>query len=255
MLYGTHGIGKSTFGACAPSPIFIRTEDGLQDIDTSAFPLATHISDVFQAVQELRSQPHDFKTLVLDSADWTEKLIHKQVCEQHGKDAITDISFGKGYGSAATMFGLLLEELGKLSTQCGMLTIFLAHCQIEKFENPQTESYDRYTPKLHKSINGTIQEWCDEVLFCSYKVYTKETEEGFNKTRNRAIGGGERVIYSTEKPSHLAKNRITGMPEEFPLSFVNYWQYVEASGGDVVKATPQPVNASPNLAEQAEKVF
>ena len=29
MLYGVHGIGKSTFGAMAPNPMFIQTEDGL----------------------------------------------------------------------------------------------------------------------------------------------------------------------------------------------------------------------------------
>ena len=32
MLYGTHGIGKSTFGAMAEKPIFVPTEDGLADI-------------------------------------------------------------------------------------------------------------------------------------------------------------------------------------------------------------------------------
>jgi len=29
MLYGVEGIGKSTFAAGAPNPIFILTEDGL----------------------------------------------------------------------------------------------------------------------------------------------------------------------------------------------------------------------------------
>lgn len=29
MIYGSEGVGKSTFGASAPNPIFIQTEDGL----------------------------------------------------------------------------------------------------------------------------------------------------------------------------------------------------------------------------------
>ena len=33
MLYGQEGVGKSTFGASAPAPIFIQTEDGLGEID------------------------------------------------------------------------------------------------------------------------------------------------------------------------------------------------------------------------------
>ena len=30
LLYGTHGIGKSTFGSMADKAIFIQTEDGLE---------------------------------------------------------------------------------------------------------------------------------------------------------------------------------------------------------------------------------
>ena len=41
MLYGTHGIGKSTFASCAPKPIFLQTEDGLGEIDCDKFPLTT----------------------------------------------------------------------------------------------------------------------------------------------------------------------------------------------------------------------
>ena len=38
LLYGTEGIGKSTFGAQAPAPIFIQTEDGLSEISCDKFP-------------------------------------------------------------------------------------------------------------------------------------------------------------------------------------------------------------------------
>ena len=31
MIYGSEGVGKSTFAASAPKPIFIQTEDGLGD--------------------------------------------------------------------------------------------------------------------------------------------------------------------------------------------------------------------------------
>ena len=40
LIYGVQGIGKSTFGASAPAPIFLPTEDGLGVIDAPSFPLA-----------------------------------------------------------------------------------------------------------------------------------------------------------------------------------------------------------------------
>ena len=43
VLYGTEGIGKSTFASQAPAPIFIQTEDGLAEIDCDKFPLATRL--------------------------------------------------------------------------------------------------------------------------------------------------------------------------------------------------------------------
>jgi hypothetical protein len=44
MIYGSEGVGKSTFGASAPKPIFIQTEDGLGEIDCAKFPLAKSVS-------------------------------------------------------------------------------------------------------------------------------------------------------------------------------------------------------------------
>ena len=39
LLYGVEGIGKSTFGSQAPKPIFIQTEDGLDEIECDRFPI------------------------------------------------------------------------------------------------------------------------------------------------------------------------------------------------------------------------
>lgn len=221
LLYGTHGIGKSTFGAMAPNPVFIPTEDGIRNIDVPAFPLCTSMADVFQAVQELQTESHKFETAVLDSVDWFEQLVWTHICNQAGKDSIAEIGFGKGYEQAAEIMRALLREFSKLD----MLVILIAHAKVEKFENPSSESYDRYTPKVHKHINGTLQEWADEVLFANYKVYTRETDEGFGKSRTLGIGQGERIVFTSEKPGHLAKNRL-GLPDELPLAFASYWEHV-----------------------------
>ena len=45
-----------------------------------------------------------------------------------------------------------------------------------------------------------VQEWCDEVLFATYKVYTKQTDEGFDRKRSQGIGTGERIIRTVGAP-------------------------------------------------------
>jgi len=221
VLYGTHGIGKSTFGACAPAPIFIPTEDGLSDIDADAFPLAKSLTDVIQAISELASEAHEFTTVVVDTADWLERLVWEHICAQGGKSCIADFGYGKGYEEAAVKFRSVLDGLDFLRLERGMMVILLAHCKVERFENPETEAYDRYMPKLHKSTAGMLQEWADEVLFANYKVYTRTDGKGFDE--RKLASGGERVLYTTEKPSHLAKNRL-GLPPEIPFSFAAYWE-------------------------------
>ena len=48
VIYGGHGIGKSTLASQFPKPIFISTEDGLDSLDVTSFPKATHIKDVVE---------------------------------------------------------------------------------------------------------------------------------------------------------------------------------------------------------------
>lgn len=221
LLYGTHGIGKSTFGSMADRPIFIQTEDGLGGIDCERFPLATSYGDVVSALSALYAEPHEYRSVVVDSLDWLERLIWAKVCQDRGVESIEDIGYAKGYVFALTSWREVLAGLDALRSERGMGVILIAHAQIEKFANPETDTYDRYSPRLHKQASALAQEWCDEVLFATYSIHTKATDEGFGRKRVQGIGTGERIIRTTERPAHVAKNRL-GLPEQIPLDWRIY---------------------------------
>ena len=225
MVYGTHGIGKSTFGAMAERPVFIQTEDGLADIDAERFPLATEFKQVIEMLGALYTEEHGYQTVVIDSLDWLERLIHAKTCRDRGVKSIEDVPYAKGYIFALDAWREVLAGLDALRNDRGMQVILIAHASVEKFANPETETYDRYAPRLNKHASALIQEWCDEVLFATYKVHTKQTEEGFDKTRTRGIGTGDRIIRTTERPAHMAKNRMN-LPEEMPLDFRGYAEHL-----------------------------
>lgn len=226
VLYGVHGIGKSTWAAKWPSPVFVPTEDGINDLDVASFPLCLDLNSAYQAVIELGGAEHEFKTAIIDSADWLERLIWKKVCSNDGKKAITDFPYGTGYGKSASIFADILNALNACR-DAGMHIVIIAHCEIKRFENPEGDSYDRYVPKLHRDTAALLQEWADEVLFASYKVNVRKTDEGFNKDRGVGVGAGERVIRTTERPAHLAKNRLN-LPDELPLEFDAYSKFLPA---------------------------
>lgn len=224
VLYGVHGIGKSTWAASWPNPIFVPTEDGIADLDVARFPLCLELNSAYGAIIELGGGGHEFETVVVDSADWLERLIWKKVCSNEGKKAITDFPYGTGYGKSAAIFNDMLTACNGCRDS-GMHVVVLAHCEIKRFENPEGDSYDRYVPKLHRDTAALLQEWADEVLFATYKVNVRKAAEGFNKDRGVGIGAGERVIRTTERPAHLAKNRLN-LPDELPLDFDKYSQFL-----------------------------
>jgi len=219
MIYGPHGLGKTTFGAGAPAPIFILTEDGLGRLEVDHFPLATSYDDVVGAISTLYSDDHAFGTVVIDSLDWLDNLVWADINSKH--DAKKDLAYGKGAVIAADYWHGILEGLAALRNEKGMAIVLIAHTEIKRFDSPETEPYDRYRPKLQERSSALIQEWCDAVLFCNYRVVTQETEVGFNKEVRRGITTGERLMYTTEKPAYLAKNRY-GLPDSLPLSWESF---------------------------------
>ena len=230
LTYGVHGVGKSTFGSMSPKPVFVQTEDGLGEIECDRFPLAETYDQAIAALSELYSEKHPYRTVVVDSLDWLERLIWADVCRKRLVESIEDIGYAKGYVFALTQWREFLEGLSALRNDRGMMVVLIAHAKIERFENPETESYDRYVPRLHKLASQVVQEWCDEVLFATYKVYTKVTDEGFNRKKAKGCGSGERIIRTTERPAHVAKNRLN-LPDELPLDWNEYAKYLPGAAG------------------------
>lgn len=230
LLYGEHGIGKGTWASKAPSPIFLDIEGGLNDIDCERTEKLGTARAVSEALTWLLSSEHEYKTLVVDTIDWLEQMIHKQVVADEGNakvKSVADIGYGKGYARAVPIWTWFLSQFEELRSKKKMAIILLAHAKVERYESPESESYDRYSPDLHKSSSNIVQEWCDEVLFACTRIYTKKQDEGFNRSRNVAIGGKERYIRTSESASSIAKNRLD-LPPELPLEWSAYIEAAKA---------------------------
>lgn len=215
MLYGPHGLGKTTFGAQAPNPIFILTEDGLGTLTVPHFPLAKTEAEVLEAIGVLYNDEHEFHTVVIDSLDWLDSLIWADINEKY---EAKDLAYGKGAVIAAERWRVILDGLNALRNDRGMAVILLAHAQIKRFDSPEVEPFDRYMPKLQERSSALVQEWCDCVLFTNFKTMVRKDDVGFNQKVARGITTGERLLYTVEKPAYLAKNRYS-LPDSLPLSW------------------------------------
>jgi hypothetical protein len=234
LTYGVAGVGKTLFATSAPRPAVIQTEDGLGAISASTFGVLRSFDEVMEAISSLYSEPHDFQTVVVDSLDWLEPLIWQHTSQLHNQPNIEAFGYGKGYAAAADTWRSFLEGLNALRDERGMAVILLAHAEIKRFDSPETEPYDRYQPKLHRSASALVQEHVDAVLFANYRVTTLKSDAGFGKKVVRGVSGGDRLLHTVERPAFLAKNRF-GLPETLPLSWA-----------DFAAAVPFYANANPS---------
>ncbi len=221
-FYAVQGIGKSTWAASAPAPVFIQTEKGLDDIGVDRYPIARSWADVRNQLAQLCQTDHHYRTVVIDSLSALEPLIFEETCRDKGVKNIEDCGYGKGYTFALTYWRELTLALEYLLESKGMNVILIGHSRVTRYENPETDPYDRFEINIHKSASALIQQWSDEVLFANYEIFTMEKTGDFNKKRIRATGDGTRKIYTSERPAYKAKNRLN-MPDSIPMTKENGW--------------------------------
>jgi len=212
MVYGTHGIGKSTFGLKMPSPIYIGPEEN-DDLTVPRLERIVGWKDFQDQLKAIRDEQHEYQTLVIDTIDMLENVAEASIL--HGKPdrismATVDGGYGAGYKKMAKMFLDIREQyLAPIRDKKGMNIILLAHAGMEKIEDPiSMTSFDNYYPAMDKRVRPIFENWVSAILFMNY-VLLKTESAG----KEYAIGEGARRIFTQERPSHQAKNRY-GLPYE-----------------------------------------
>lgn len=243
VLYGPEGIGKSSFAAEAPRPLFIDTEGSTTRLAVDRMmPLPSSLAMLTDYVRYVIQNPIICKTLVVDTADWAQKLMIDAVCAQNQKSGIEDFGYGKGYSYVFEEFGRFLNLLDQVWER-GVNIIVTAHAAMRKFEQPdEMGAYDRWELKLINAqkcnVAAMLKEWADVVLFANYETIVVKTEDKKAKAQ-----GGRRVMYTSHHPCWDAKNRF-GLPEKLPLDFQTVAQcflYDDPSAGIALRNSPAQV--------------
>lgn len=238
VIYGPEGIGKSSFAACFPRPVFIDTEGSTKHLSVARTPKPTSFSVVIEQVRYFISHTQELETLVIDTADWAEQLCMVDLCAKAQKSGIEDFGYGKGYTYLAEDFGKLLNLLEEL-IECGVNVVVTAHAKMRKFEQPdEMGAYDRWELKLQKTTAPLLKEWADMVLFTNYETITIKRDDG----KVKAQGGGKRVMYTSHHACWDAKNRH-GLAEKLPLAFDSIASCIPSREAPAQHTKETPVSA------------
>jgi hypothetical protein len=208
-------VGKTTLAAKVPQPVFLDVEKGSAHLDVPRQEIKTW-TELLEVVKELASGSYGYKSVVLDSIDWAERLNHTDLCEQKKIKSLEEIPYGKGFVMAAERMARFLNDLDRL-VDAGIHVVLIGHAQVKRQEPPdQVQAYDRYELKLTKQASPLIKEWVDHLFFLNFKTRIVESESGKAKGR----GGKERVIYTTHAAAYDAKTR-SELADELPLDYAS----------------------------------
>jgi hypothetical protein len=202
LVLGVEGVGKSTFGSEAPSPIFIAAEDGIRHLDVASFPEPTSWRQVLESVDALRKEQHSYKTLVVDTVDFIEPLVWKAICDRNKWSSIEEPGFRKGYMISVGEWRKFFATLDKLRIERGMEVILLGHAAVKNFNNPAGEDYSRFELATDKQASALIKAWTDINLFAVFEEFTVE-----KKSKIKGVSSGARVIHTERTAVWDAKHR------------------------------------------------
>lgn len=221
FLYGTHGIGKTTWAAKWPDPLLIDIEGGSGDID------ATRISD-FTGVKDIASVVHAttdsdrFKTIVVDSIDWFEKMVQDELVADDFDD-----SFGKGTIEVGRVVSRLTGLLDKV-IDSGKHVVILGHSHVKTVTRPDGSVWSRHEPRLTKYASAAVCEWSDELLFADVAVSVQTKQVGQKKV---SVGksSSTRTLHTVGSATYEAKHRANGLNDKYDLSdFDSYFSNLVA---------------------------
>jgi hypothetical protein len=224
VVYGPAGVGKSSFAAGAPSPLFFDFEGRTSHLDVARIKPQSW-DEVLAALRELYNTPGEFKTVVFDTLDHMELLIHAHVCKQNGWANIEDPGFGKGYVPALHEWSRFLAACEALPGK-GLNCVLLAHSMLGTVKNPAGEDYNVYALKLKggakTSASDLVREKVDLVGFAHFEDFAKKANK--NDPKAKAITTGDRVLTFKHHPAFETKKGIP-MADEIKLG----WDAFEAA--------------------------
>lgn len=217
LIAGAEKVGKSTFAAGSPNPIFLGTDRGTVHLNVKRLPAPDNFREVLEGLHEVetRGLAKGFQTLVIDPINWYESMLVADVLGDSGKSLG---NWGSGYGAGAQAvmdrwraFRQAIERVWL----AGMNVIITAHVHVKKFEDPEGPGYERYELAMKPEPAGLFKQWVDCILFARQDAFGKVDP---TTKKVKAYGSSARMLHTEKSPAYDAGNRWC-LPAEIPLSW------------------------------------
>lgn len=236
VLYTRPSVGKTDFGASFPDPVFFDFEESTHNINVKR-KRPTSWDEIMDDLHEILERPKitEFKSIIFDTIDEMERLIHKGIADGKKKEFIQDIGYQKGYELSINYWADFISILREIRDKHGIHVLLLAHAsEAIKSDRESGLDYHRYSMSLHKKAADYVFGQVEMVLFAK-----KEIRLVKNDDKVIAKDSEKRIIYTQLGAIWDAKNRI-GLPSSFEMpskaGFSIIWGAYEKAFGETEDA-------------------
>jgi AAA domain len=219
MVYGENGAGKTSLFSWAPKPILFNMEGNCDHINHVEKIRIQSLEHFLSALNDLITKEHNYKSLILDSADSIQIYLNNLIEKTHTPEQLAYRRAGCVWTKHVTEIINKLEYLNSIKRMNILIT---AQLKTKTANNPMTEQYDRYDIGLNDEMRKGFCNWVQFIGFINKDVVKEEKGGGFGKMKAKNID--RRVLHTKGTPTYFGKN-VYDLPEKILLeSAEKGWQ-------------------------------
>lgn len=192
-IYGAEKVGKSTFGAKLPRPLFCNFEVGTNYLPVK--PINIDRWSVFKQVLRQLEDPkaHDYyDTVVIDTVSEAYTSCEKFICQQAGVQKIGDIPYGRGYSDTKTEFESSLRKI----TMLGFGLCCICHAEKKNIPGPNDTIIETMQPAMPTRAADVVNRLVDIIAYIDQRFDDKgEVIRRFITRRTPNVLAGSRLPY------------------------------------------------------------
>lgn len=165
-IYGSGGVGKTTFGVATPKPLLLAFEKGYNALPGVYAMDVNTWGDMKQILRELKKPEVKavYSTIIIDTVDVASQLCEKYLCSQLGIENIGDggwttNGWAKVKKEWETTFRAIAME--------GYALVFISHAKDKTFKRKDGTEYNQIVPSCSTAYNEIIKNMVDIMAYVS----------------------------------------------------------------------------------------
>jgi AAA domain len=246
-VYGSVGVGKSTFAASFPKPFFfdfegrtLHIKNIVRDADYGIDIVnLQNWGQLINAVHELGAT--DFKTIVFDGITTLQNFVWDEVGRQLNNANPRSMAYGVGYGRAAELFASLMFAAKELQMKHNKIIIFIDHEKVKEEDAlvVNSKSICKYHPECMNGISKILAKESDYIFRLTENITVREDKKTGDTS---AIFNG--LILQTDRKHFLEAELKSSLPlpamikatyEDFKEAYKSAYQKIHADHQTVEK--------------------